>query len=172
MRSSNFAWLCEIKNATATIYIFLKHFAWLCEIFAWSCEIGFEIPLGLQHKSTFWSILHSHAKFLHDHAKWKYLIFKLLFVISSISFFWIHLNHLQISSNSWSQCIDSSSSSTLFALLNSITLLSLNASKITLKYIQNFTKTISIFCKGNNVLFGHIKHNYYSNYMEFMRIII
>ena len=159
MRLSNFAWLCEIKNATTTIYIFLKHFAWLCEIFAWSCEIGFEIPLGLQHKSTFWSILHSHAKFLHDHAKWKYLIFKLLFVISSNSFFWIHL---QINSKYWSKYIESSSSSTLFSLLSSISLLSLNDSKITLKYLQNFIKTISISCKGNDVLLRHIMHNYYS----------
>ena len=95
----------------------------------------------------------------YDHAKWKYLIFKLSFVVSSISSFWIHLNYLKISSKSWSKYIVSSSSSTLFALLDSISLLSLNASKITLKYLQNFTKIISISCKANNVLLGHIKHN-------------
>ena len=53
--------------------------------------------------------------------------FQLLFVISPISFFWIHLNHLQLSSKAWSKCIASSSSSTLCTLLNSISFLSLNA---------------------------------------------
>ena len=48
----------------------------------------------------------------------------------------------------------------------------LPSSKITLKYLKNFTKTNSIYCKGNNVLFGHIRHNYYSKGMEFMIIII
>ena len=86
------------------------HIVWLYEIFTWSCEISLRIFLSLQHNSTFWSITHSHAK-------WKYLIFKLSFVISSISSFWIHLNYLQIYSKSRSKCIDSSSSSTLFALL-------------------------------------------------------
>ena len=146
-------------------YNSLEHFAWLCEIFAWSCEINLTILICLRHNSTFWSILHSHAK-------WKYLIFKLSFVIFSISSFWIHLNYLQISSKSRSKYIASSLSSILFALLNFISLLSLNASKITLKSLQNFTKIISISCKGNNVLLGHIRHNYYSKGMQFMRIII
>ena len=50
--------------------------------------------------------------------------------------------------------------------------LSLNATEITLKNLQNFTKTSSISCKGNNVLIGHIRHNYYSKGMELMRTII
>ena len=45
--------------------------------------------------NALWSISHDCKKFSHDHAKWKYLIFQLLF---AISFLWIHLNHLQISS--------------------------------------------------------------------------
>ena len=57
------------------------------------------------NKNSFWSISHSHARFSHDHTKWKYLIFQLFFVISSISFFWIHLNHLQINSKSRSKSI-------------------------------------------------------------------
>ena len=72
MRSSTFAWLCEIKNATGAIYIFLEHFAWLCEIFAWSCEISFEISLWFVAKNVFLSIS-------HDHAKWKYIIFHSFF---------------------------------------------------------------------------------------------
>ena len=128
-----------------------------------------DVPL-IYSKKCLWSISHEYEKFSHDHVKWKYINFQLLFDISSISFFWIHLNHLQISSKAWSKCIASSSSSTSFAFLNSISLLSLNASKITLKNLQNFTKTSSISCKGNNVLLGNIRHIYYLK--EFMRIII
>ena len=153
------------KKYVSTNFAFLEHFTWLY-------EINFEMSLWFTTKNALWSISHDCAKISHDHAKWKYIIFQLIFDISSISFFWIHLNHLQIISKAWSKCIASSSSSTSFALFNSISLLSLNASKITLKYFQNFTKTSSISCKGNNVLLEHIRHNYYSKGMELMRIII
>ena len=114
-----------------------------------------------QQFTSSWSILLDCAKFSHDHAKSALQFpfglphkFQLLFVISSISFFWIYLNHLQISSKSWSKCIDSSSSSTLFALLNSISLLSLDASKITLKYLQNFTKPLVSLAKATMYYLG------------------
>ena len=100
-----------------------------------------DFPL-ICNTNAFWSISYDCTKFSHDHAKWKYIIFQLLFDISSITFFWIHLKHFQIGSKTWSKCISSSSSSTLFAFLNSISLLSLNASKITLKYLHNFTKPL------------------------------
>ena len=54
-----------------------------------------DFPL-ICNTNAFWSISHDCVKFSHDHAKWKYLIFKLSFVISSISFSWFHFNYLQI----------------------------------------------------------------------------
>ena len=127
-----------------TIRTSSTNFAWLCEISNSTVAV-----------TVFWSISHDYVKFLHDHAKWKYLIFNISFLIYSISSFWIHLNYLQINSKSWSKCIDFSSSSTLFFFLNSISFLSLNASKITLKYFQNFTKIISISYKYPiNTLYG------------------
>ena len=66
MRANNFAWLCEVKNTSAPI-------------FAWSCEINFEISLWFVAKNTFWSISYDCAKFSHGHAKWKYIIFQLFF---------------------------------------------------------------------------------------------
>ena len=76
----------------------------------------------------------------HGHAKSKIMLFRFLFAISFISSCLIHLHHLQLSSKAWSKCISSSSSSTLCTLLHSIFHLSLHASKITLKYLQNSTK--------------------------------
>ena len=121
----------EFNNSN---YSLLDHFAWLWKNFTWSCEISLAILLCLQHNSNFWSILHSHAK-------WKYLIFKFSFVISSISLFWFHFNCLQINSKSRPKCIDFSSSSTLFALLNSISLLLLNLSKSYLEMTPKLHKT-------------------------------
>ena len=96
-------------NNKMTIRTSSTNFAWLCEISNSTVAV-----------TVFWSISHDYVKFLHDHAKWKYLIFNISFLISSISSFWIHLNYLQINSKSWSKCIDFSSSSTLFFFLNSI----------------------------------------------------
>ena len=69
--------------------------------FAWLCEIK-NLAIAI---TAFWSISHDCAKFLHYHAKWKYLIFKLSFVIYSISFSWFHFNYLQINSKSQSKLI-------------------------------------------------------------------
>ena len=71
------------RECISTDFVFLEHFAWLCENFACSCEIE------------------------------KHVFFQLLFSISPISSFLIHLHHLQFSSKAWSKCISSSSSSTL-----------------------------------------------------------
>ena len=98
MRSNNFAWLCEIKKCNnsnlslpGAFRMAVRNFRMIMRNQLWNSPL-------VCSTNAFWSISHSHAKFLHDHAKWKYLIFQLLFFISSISFFWIHLNHLQISS--------------------------------------------------------------------------
>ena len=56
----------------------------------------------------------------HGHAKLKNMLFRLLFAISPISSFLIHLHHLQLSSKAWSKCISSSSLSTLCTLFHSI----------------------------------------------------
>ena len=90
--------------------------------------------------SFFWSVSHDCVKISHGHAKSKIMLFRLLFAIYLISSCLIHLHHLQLSSKAWSKCISSSSSSTLCILLHSIFHLSLHASKITLKYLQNSTK--------------------------------
>ena len=66
------------------------------------------IFLSLQPLFIFWFILHNHAKFLHDHANIQHLVFKLPFVISSIFFFWFHLNYLQLAQMSvQTNCITS-----------------------------------------------------------------
>ena len=127
--------------------------------FRWWCEV--ENPSTAF--SSCWSILHDCAKISHGNAKslftfplcaaaklilfyfaWlceiEKMLFRLLFAISPIFSFLIHLHHLQLSSKVWSKCISSSSSSTLCTLLHSIFHLSLHASKVTLKYLQNSTK--------------------------------
>ena len=167
----NFAWLCEIKKTTTIIYAFLEHFAWLCEIFAWSFEISFEIPFGLQHKSTFWSISHSHAK-------WKYLIFKLSFCHF---FHFLLLIPLQLSPNpkSWSKPIALLFSLCIWIIINFICSFQFDSSLLssiyqnhTLKWLQNFIKLVSNSCKGNNMLTECFRHNYYSKDVKLMRIII
>ena len=42
----------------------------------------------------------------------------------------------------------------------------------TLKWLHNFIKLVSNFCKGNNMLIECFRHNYYSKYVKLMRIII
>ena len=42
----------------------------------------------------------------------------------------------------------------------------------TLKWLQNFIKLVSNFCKGNNMLIECFMHNYYSKDVILMRIII
>ena len=64
----------------STIFVFLEHFAWLCEIsFHFSALAVAKIPPG--------SISHICVNFSHVHAKLKNMVFQLLFSIFPISFF-------------------------------------------------------------------------------------
>ena len=119
------------------------------------------------------------CEFSHDHAKWKYIIFQLFFVISSISFFWIHLNHLQINSKSRSKPIALLLSLCIWIFINFICSLQFDSSLVspiyqnhTLKWLQNFIKLVSNSCKGNNMLIEYFKHNYYSKDVKLVRISI
>ena len=130
-------------------------------------------------KNSFWSISHSHARFSHDHTKWKYLIFQLFFVISSIYFFWIHLNHLQINSKSRSKPIALLLSLCIWIFINFIYSLQFDLSFLspiyqnnTLKWLQNFIKLVSNSCKGNDMLIECFRHNYYLKDVKLIRIII
>ena len=117
----------------------------LLERFAWSCEITFsQFPYVLQPQPF--------CFISHDYAKSKIMLFRLLFSISLISSCLIHLHHLQLSSKAWSKCISSSSSSTLCTLFHSIFHLSLHASKITLKYLQNSTKNHQYLLQGQQCI--------------------
>ena len=133
MSSNNFARLCEMEIASAP-------FSPSWRIMHDYAKLVFTSPLWAAAKILPLSISYVCANFSHVHAKLKNMVFQLLFSISPISFFWIHFHYLQFSSKAWSKCIVSSSSSTLCTFLHSISFLSLNASKITLKYLQNFTK--------------------------------
>ena len=138
---SNLAWWCKVESPSASFSFFwsVSH-DYAKSDFAWSCEITFsQFPYVLQPQ-PFCFISHDYAKFSHGHAKSKIMLFRLLFAIYLISSCLTHLHHLQLSSKAWSKCISSSSSSTLCTLLPSIFHLSLHASKITLKYLQNSTK--------------------------------
>ena len=102
-------WKFNISHEIWTFHIRYSHFALSCEIIRWAVTTCWNIFWTISHdhaKSTyiflslqplfiFWFISHNHAKFLHDHANIQHLVFKLPFVISSISFFWFHLNYLQ-----------------------------------------------------------------------------
>ena len=137
-----------------------------------------DFPL-IYNKNVFLSISHDCVKFSHDHAKWKYIIFQLFFVISSISFFWIHLNHLQINSKSRSKPIALLLSLCIWIFINFICSLQFDSSLVspiyqnhTLKWLQNFIKLVSNSCKGNNMLIECFKHNYYSKDVKLVRISI
>ena len=60
---SQFRMVVQNQEFSNNSYNFREHFVWLCEIFAWSCEINLTILLCLQHNFTFWSISHSYTKF-------------------------------------------------------------------------------------------------------------
>ena len=105
-----------------------------------NCFSLFPFPLVCCKQNPSCFISHDYAKIPHGYEKLKNMLFQLLFAISPISSFLIHLHHLQFSSKVWSKCISSSSSSSLCTLLHSIFHLSLHASKITLEYLQNLTK--------------------------------
>ena len=86
---------------------------------------------SLQHNSTFCSIS-------HDNVKWKYLIFNLSFVISSISFSWFHFNYLQINSKSRSKPIALLLSLCIWIIINIICCLQFDSSLLSPIY-QNHT---------------------------------
>ena len=135
-------------------------------------------PFELQQKSLC-SISRDCANFLHVHAKWKNIVFQLIFVISSISFFWFHFNYLQINSKSQSKPIALLISLCIWIIINFIYSFQFNSSILspiyqnhTLKWLQNFIKLVSNSCKGNNMLIECFRHNYYSKDVKLMRIII
>ena len=152
MKKINFTLLYEISGATATAIA-----------------------------AAFWTISYGFAKFSHDHANMQHLVFELLFVISSISFFWFHINYLklaQISPNPdpnqlhyFQLCI--------WIIINIICSLQFDSSLLSpiyqnhiLKWFQKFIKLFSNSCKDYNILIGYFGHNYYSKDVKLMRIII
>ena len=73
-----------------------------------------------------------------------------------ITSFIMHLDHYQI----------------ICSLQFSSSLLSPIYQIYTLKLLQNFIKLVSNSCKGNNMLIECFRHNYYSEDVKLMRIII
>lgn len=115
----------------------------------------------------------------HDYAKLKNMLFRLLFAISPISSFLIHLHHLQFNSKSQSKPIALLISLCIWIIINFICFLQFDSSFLspiyqnhTLKWLQNFKKLVSNSCKGNNMLIACFRHNYYSKDVKLMRIII
>ena len=132
---SNLAWWCKVENSSASILFFWSVSHDCAKISHGHAKSLFHnFPMCCSHN------LSVSFRISHGHAKSKIMLFRLLFAISLISSCLTHLHHLQLSSKAWSKCISSSSSSTLCILLHSIFHLSLHASKITLKYLQNSTK--------------------------------
>ena len=153
-------------------FVFLERFAWLCEIFAWSYKIAFYFSLSMLQPSLFYFIS-------HDYAKLKNMFFRLLFAILPISSFLIHLYHLQFSSKSQSKLIALLLSLCIWIIINFICFLQFDSSLLspiyqnhTLKWLQNFIKLVSNYCKGKNMLIEYFRHNYYSKDVKLMRIII
>ena len=106
-------------------------------------------------------------------------VFRLLFAISLISSFLIHLHHLQFSSKAWSKPIILLLSLCIWIIINFICFLQFDSSLLTqiyqnhtLKWLQNFIKLVSNSCKGKNMLIECFRHNYYSKDVKLMRIII
>ena len=164
-----------LPNASSSRNLEKIHFHTSLSNFAWWCEV--ENPSA--SFSSFWSILHDCAKISHGHAKLKNMLFRLLFAISPISSFLIHLHHLQLSSKDWSKLITLLLSLCIWIIINFICFLQFDSSllaqiyqKHTLKWLQNFIKLVSNSCKGNNMLIECFRHNYYSKDVKFMRIII
>ena len=115
----------------------------------------------------------------HGHAKLKNMLFRLLFAISLISSCLIHLYHLQFSSKSQSKLIALLLSLCIWIIINFICFLQFDSSLLspiyqnhTLKWLQNFIKLVSNYCKGKNMLIECFRHNYYSKDVKLMRIII
>ena len=119
------------------------------------------------------------AKFSHDHANLQHLVFKLLFVIYFIFFFWLHLNYLQISNKSWSKLIILILLLCIWIIINIICLLQIDSFFLspiyqnhTLKWLQNFIKLVNNSYKSNNLLIEYFKYNYCSKDVKLMRIAI
>ena len=160
-------------------FVFLEHFAWLCENFAWSCEVGFHFFSLAAAKIPSWSISHVCANFSHVHTKLKNMGFQLVFVIYPISFSWFHFHYFQISSKSQSKPIALLLSLCIWIIINFICFLQFDSSLLSpiyqnhaLKWLQNFIKLVSNSCKGNNMLIECFRHNCYSKYVKLVRIII
>ena len=111
---NKFAQLCEVENASTLILSSWSISHDCAKISYGHAKSVFTFPLVCCNQSPFCFMLHDCAKILHGHAKLKNMFFfQLLFSISPISSFLIHLHHLQFSYKAWSKCISSFSSSTL-----------------------------------------------------------
>ena len=162
--------------------------------FTWSCEINGATTTTI----TSGTISHNCAKISHDHTKstCKFSlacstnpssgpfitvmrICNIWFLNFPLSFFLFpYFNFTLTTSNPDPNQLHYffhytfRSSSTLFVLFNSIHLFCHQFIKInTLKWLQNFIKLVSNYCKDNNILIGYFRHNYYSTDVNFMRII-
>ena len=126
----------------------LVHFAWLCKIFACSCEM--EI-LNLSTLFAIFSISFSwfHFNYLQINSKSRSKPIALLLLLC----IWIIINFI------CSFQFDSSLLSPIYQ-------------NHTLKWLQNFIKLVSNSCIGNNMLIECFRHNYYSKDVKFMRIVI
>ena len=136
-------------------------------------------PLVCYSQHPFYFILHDYVKISHGHEKSKNMLFRLLFAISLIFSFLIHLHHLQFSSKAWLKPITLLLSLCIWIIINFICFLQFDSSLLspiyqnhTLKCLQNFIKLVSISCKGKNMLIECFRHNYYSKDVKLMRIII
>ena len=77
-------------------------------------KLLFTFPLVCCKQNPSCFISHDYAKIPHGYEKLKNMLFQLLFAISPISSFLIHLHHLQFSSKVWSKCTSSSSASIMY----------------------------------------------------------
>ena len=159
-------------ESISIIFVFLEHFAWLCENFAWSCEINFHFFLFvLQPKPILF-----HFSRLCEFSACSCEIEKHDFPTS-----FCHFSHFFLLNPPPSPSIQLQSLvqvHCLFLIIHIVYPLQFHFYFVTqcfknhLKISPKLHKTISISCKGSNVLFGHIRHNYYSKGMKLVRISI
>ena len=97
---NKFAQLCEVENASTLILSSWSISHDCAKISYGHAKSVFTFPLVCCSQSPFRFISHDCAKISHGHAKLKkhVFFFQLLFAISPISTFLIHLHHLQFSS--------------------------------------------------------------------------
>ena len=141
----HFAWLYEI-TFTFPLYaaakLILFHFTWLCKNFAWSCEI---------EKHVFSTPFCNFSHFFIFNPPPPPSIKLQSLVQMHFLFIFIHIVYPPPFHFPF------------------VTLCFKNHLKISPKLNK---KTISISCKGSNVLLGYIRHNYYSKGMKLMKISI